>query len=42
METEDTVSAFEITAASEKGIDYDKLIEKYGCFPMTPEIKGRI
>jgi hypothetical protein len=37
--TEDIVTAFEIQATSEKGIDYDKLIDKYGCFPITPEQK---
>jgi hypothetical protein len=37
--TEDVVTAFEIQATSEKGIDYDKLIDKYGCFPITPEQK---
>jgi hypothetical protein len=35
--TEDIVTAFEIQATSEKGIDYDKLIDKYGCFPITQE-----
>ena len=37
--TEDIVTAFEIQATSDKGIDYDKLIDKYGCFPITPEQK---
>ena len=34
---EDIVTAFEITAASKSGIDYNKLIEKYGCFKITDE-----
>lgn len=25
-------------AASDKGIDYDKLIEKFGCYKMTTEL----
>ena len=36
-EGEDVVTAFEIQATSDKGIDYAKLIDKYGCFPITPE-----
>ena len=27
---------------SDKGIDYDKLIEKFGCAPMTDELRERI
>jgi tryptophanyl-tRNA synthetase len=41
-ETEDIMTPFEIKATSDKGIDYDKLIEKYGCSAMTPEIIKRI
>ena len=32
------MTAFDIQASSEKGIDYDKLIDKYGCFPITQEM----
>ena len=39
---EDIMTPFEIQATSEKGIDYQKLIEKYGCSQMTPEIIKRI
>lgn len=39
---EDIMTPFEIQASSDKGIDYQKLIEKYGCSPMTPEIIKRI
>ena len=41
-ESEDVVTAFEIQATSDKGIDYAKLIDKYGCFPITPEQIERI
>ena len=36
------MTPFEIQAASDKGIDYEKLIQKYGCSAMTPEIIKRI
>lgn len=36
------MTSFDIQAATDKGIDYDKLIDKYGCFPMTPELIKRI
>lgn len=39
---EDLVSAFKIQAASDKGIDYDKLLDKFGCFPMTEEMTDKI
>lgn len=39
---EDVVTAFEIQASSDKGIDYNKLLDKYGCFPMNPELISRI
>ena len=32
---EDIVTGIEVVAASDKGIDYDKLIEKFGCYKMT-------
>lgn len=39
---EDIVTGIEVVAASDKGIDYDKLIEKFGCYKMTPELIERI
>ena len=39
---EDFVTAFGITATSDKGIDYDKLIEKFGCSPMNDELRQKI
>ena len=39
---DDVVTPFEITAKTDAGIDYDKLIEKYGCFPITPELIARL
>ena len=42
QQDEDVVTAFEIKATSDKGVDYDKLIEKYGCFPMEEELKERM
>jgi len=36
------VSAFKILAASDKGIDYDKLIVKFGCTGVTDDIKAKI
>jgi hypothetical protein len=36
------VSAFKIQAASEKGVDYEKLLVKFGCFSMTQEMEGKI
>jgi len=41
-EGEDLVTAWDIQAASDKGVDYDKLLEKFGCFPMTPELIERV
>ena len=35
---EDLVTGTEVQAASDKGIDYDKLIVKFGCSKMTPEL----
>jgi tryptophanyl-tRNA synthetase len=34
---EDIVTGTRVEAASDKGIDYDKLIDKFGCFKLTPE-----
>ena len=39
---EDVVTGIEVTAASDKGIDYDKLVEKFGCFKMTDELRDKI
>ena len=39
---EDVVTPFDIQAKDDKGIDYDKLIDKYGCFPITPELIERL
>eukprot|EP01022_Parablepharisma_sp_SALTPOND_P033063 TRINITY_DN88123_c1_g1_i1.p1 TRINITY_DN88123_c1_g1~~TRINITY_DN88123_c1_g1_i1.p1 ORF type:complete len:507 (+),score=56.27 TRINITY_DN88123_c1_g1_i1:1657-3177(+) len=35
---EDVVDPFRIVAASDKGVDYDKLIKKFGCSKITPEL----
>lgn len=39
---EDVVTAHKIEAVSDKGIDYDKLIEKFGCYKITDEMKEKI
>jgi tryptophanyl-tRNA synthetase len=39
---EDVVTAFNISAASDKGIDYEKLTRDFGCFDMTQELITRI
>jgi hypothetical protein len=36
------VSAFKIQAATDKGVDYEKLLVKFGCFPMTSEMEAKI
>ena len=38
----DLVTPFEITAKDDTGINYDKLIEQYGCYAITPEIIERV
>ena len=38
----DTVTPWAVTSTSDKGIDYDKLIDKYGCFKITDEMIARI
>ena len=38
----DTVTPWNIEAKDDTGIDYDKLIDKYGCFPITPELIERL
>ena len=35
---EDLVDPFHIEAASDKGVDYDKLIKRFGCSKITPEL----
>ena len=39
---DDTVTPWNIEAKDDTGIDYDKLIDKYGCFPITPELIERL
>jgi tryptophanyl-tRNA synthetase len=41
-ESEDIVTAFNIEAVSETGIDYEKLIKKFGCYAITPEMVAKI
>ena len=36
------ISPFEIIAKDDKGVDYDKLIDKYGCFHITQEQIDRV
>ena len=36
-QTEDVVTAFDIQAATDAGINYDKLVEQYGCFKLFDE-----
>jgi hypothetical protein len=40
--TEDIVTGTEVIAASDKGIDYDKLIDKFGCTKMSQELIDKI
>ena len=39
---EDFVGAFKIQAATDKGIDYEKLLIKFGCSPMNPQLIEKI
>ena len=39
---EDEVTPWAVNTTSEKGIDYDKLIDKYGCFKITDEMIAKI
>ncbi len=39
--TEDKVDPFHVEAATDKGIDYDKLIKRFGCSKITPELLDR-
>jgi tryptophanyl-tRNA synthetase len=36
------VTAWKIEAASEKGVDYEKLLVKFGCSPMNDDLKAKI
>lgn len=36
------VTAFTIQASSEKGVDYAKLVDKFGCTPMNDDLKAKI
>ena len=38
----DIVTGTEVMAASDKGIDYDKLVDKFGCTKMNPELIAKI
>lgn len=38
----DAVTPFLIQAEKETGIDYDKLVEKFGCSRMTDELRQKI
>jgi tryptophanyl-tRNA synthetase len=40
--TEDIVTGTEVIAASDKGIDYDKLVDKFGCTKMSQELIDKI
>ena len=39
---EDKVTGTEVIAVSDKGIDYDKLVDKFGCTKMNPELVAKI
>lgn len=39
---EDIVTGTEVSAATDKGIDYDKLVDKFGCTKMNPELIAKI
>src|SRR5687768_11331877 len=39
---EDVVNIENVASSSEKGIDYDKLLDKFGCFPLTHELKEKV
>jgi tryptophanyl-tRNA synthetase len=41
-EGDDIVTGTEVVASSDKGIDYDKLTEKFGCTPMSQELRDKI
>eukprot|EP01057_Protomagalhaensia_wolfi_P004565 Protomagalhaensia_wolfi_Nauph_80__4564@NODE_469_length_2465_cov_170_860676_g353_i0_p1_GENE_NODE_469_length_2465_cov_170_860676_g353_i0NODE_469_length_2465_cov_170_860676_g353_i0_p1_ORF_typecomplete_len397_score111_09tRNAsynt_1b/PF00579_25/3_1e69_NODE_469_length_2465_cov_170_860676_g353_i0671257 len=37
----DIVTPWEVTAAGDEGVDYNKLIDRFGCQPMSPELIAR-
>ncbi|VDN86857.1 unnamed protein product [Brugia pahangi] len=37
----DLVTPWDVTASSKKGIDYDKLIAKFGCYRITEDLISR-
>ena len=39
---DDLVTAFEVKAKDDTGIDYEKLIDKYGCYPIPQELIERL
>lgn len=39
---EDIVTPFNIESTTDKGVDYDKLIVKFGCTAMNDDLKARI
>lgn len=42
QQKEDIVLGTHVEAADDKGIDYDKLVDKFGCSRMTPELLEQI
>uniref|UniRef100_A0A0R3RQH7 Tryptophan--tRNA ligase, cytoplasmic n=1 Tax=Elaeophora elaphi TaxID=1147741 RepID=A0A0R3RQH7_9BILA len=40
-EDDDLVTPWDVTASSKKGIDYDKLIAKFGCYRITEDLINR-
>ena len=40
--TEDVVTGTEVIAASDKGIDYDKLVDKFGCTKIDQALIDKI
>ena len=36
------MTAFNIQAASDKGVDYEKLLKRFGCFKITEELVAKI
>ena len=39
---EDLVTGIDVVAAKDTGIDYDKLVDKFGCTKMTDELIKKI
>ncbi|VDK89283.1 unnamed protein product [Onchocerca ochengi] len=40
-EDDDLVTPWNVTASSKKGVDYDKLIAKFGCYRITEDLISR-